>query len=280
METRLLQHPPTGLADWVRNGLVMAPPDDRYVLPAALSPLLVVTLSGAIRVLMEDGGWLAFPALCLSGPTRSFRVAQALPGTRILTVALQPGATRLFFGVSGRDMIDRFLALDDILSGARRGLVHELEACLAAPVSEDSQVQAVWDCLLRLWLAPLAAPDVRVPLELLGQSPAELASAWGVGLRQFERCFLDSYGQPLRAYRRQLRFSRLLGGFDGAPCSWADLAAESGYADQAHLIRDVRRFTGHSPASLLRSVRSGDPAFWAYRVAPTVRSLHFGPDGF
>lgn len=280
MEMRLLHQPPTGLADWVRNGLVVTPPDDRYVLPAALSPLLVVTLSGAIRVLMEGGGWLAFPALCLSGPTRSFRVAQALPGTRVLTISLQPGAARRFFGVSGRDTIDRFFALDDILSGSWRGRVRQLEESLAAPVTGSSQVEAVWDFLLGLRFAPLAAPDIRVPAVRLGQSPAELASAWGVGLRQFERCFLDSYGQPLRAYRRQLRFSRLLGDFNGDPCRWAALAADSGYADQAHLVRDVRRFTGHSPAALLRYVRSGDPAFWAYRVAPSVRSLHFGPDGF
>jgi AraC-like DNA-binding protein len=32
--------------------------------------------------------------------------------------------------------------------------------------------------------------------------------------------------------------------------SWARIAAESGYADQPHLIREFRRFTGTTPGAL------------------------------
>lgn len=62
--------------------------------------------------------------------------------------------------------------------------------------------------------------------------------------------------------------------------AWATLAAAMGYADQAHLCRDVRRFTGHTPRALQAGIVGGDPAFWPYRVEAALLARHFGPTGF
>ncbi|WP_407664270.1 hypothetical protein [Micromonospora parastrephiae] len=40
----------------------------------------------------------------------------------------------------------------------------------------------------------------------------------------------------------------------GAPLNWADLAADLGYSDQAHLVRDLTAVAGVSPAAYARSV--------------------------
>jgi AraC-like DNA-binding protein len=46
---------------------------------------------------------------------------------------------------------------------------------------------------------------------------------------------------------------------------WAELAASSGFADQAHMIKRLRRHTGFTPQQLGRHA-ANDEAFWAYRL--------------
>ena len=46
---------------------------------------------------------------------------------------------------------------------------------------------------------------------------------------------------------------------------WAELAAASGFADQAHMIRRMRQYTGFTPEQLRQSA-GNDEAFWGYRL--------------
>jgi AraC-like DNA-binding protein len=46
---------------------------------------------------------------------------------------------------------------------------------------------------------------------------------------------------------------------------WAGLAAESGFADQAHMIRRLKQHTGFTPKELVDRVRY-DEAFWIFRL--------------
>jgi AraC-like DNA-binding protein len=58
---------------------------------------------------------------------------------------------------------------------------------------------------------------------------------------------------------RLARFQRALR-FRAAGLEWAAVAADAGFADQSHLIRDFRRFAGCSPTGL------GSSAFTAALV--------------
>jgi AraC-like DNA-binding protein len=62
---------------------------------------------------------------------------------------------------------------------------------------------------------------------------------------------MNETGMSPRHFARIQRFHALLRASDLAPRpSWAALAADYGYADQSHLIRDVRHLAGVSPARL------------------------------
>ena len=78
---------------------------------------------------------------------------------------------------------------------------------------------------------------------------AELARQAGIGVRQFQREFSARFGASPKLFSRIVRFQNLT---NLRPQSWAAMAAEGGYFDQAHLIRDFRAFAGLTPEEYLR----------------------------
>lgn len=103
--------------------------------------------------------------------------------------------------------------------------------------------------------ARCSVPDLALETALSGlrasggnASITRLATAAGMSRRQFERRFRERVGLPPRLYGRIVRFQmafQALGHESGAA-----IAARCGYADQAHLVREIRRFAGQTPGTL------------------------------
>jgi AraC-like DNA-binding protein len=70
-----------------------------------------------------------------------------------------------------------------------------------------------------------------------------IADDIGLSSRQLQRRCLDAFGYGPKTLARVLRMVRALE-LARAGVPFADTAARSGYADQAHLSRDVKEFTG------------------------------------
>ncbi|WP_371324530.1 helix-turn-helix domain-containing protein [Dechloromonas sp. ZY10] len=308
----LIVPPPPGLADCVQHALLKTLPGGPYLLPAGLQPLFLLILRGRITLHHAGRDTVLAPFL-LCGGTRGIRRASAEPGTRILTLSLQPGRLRQLLPLPPLAVMEEAVPLSDLLAGEARGealRLAELAAGAAASstcevaagevavgqarAGEAALLAALFACLQGWRMRQAAAPDLVLPLPAWDAPASELAAGLGLGLRQFERRFLQSYGQPLKSYRRQARCSLLLARFmarsaaaDAANATdspaWsglADLAALGGYYDQAHLHRDLLSFTGYSPSALLAGVASDDPAFWPYRLAREQLQRLFGPGGY
>ena len=85
----------------------------------------------------------------------------------------------------------------------------------------------------------------------------ELASRLRVSERHLRRLMVDETGIAPRHFARIQRFHALLRASDQARRpSWAALAAHYGYADQSHLIREVRHLAGVSPTRLHQERRA------------------------
>jgi len=97
------------------------------------------------------------------------------------------------------------------------------------------------------------------------------AATSGVGrsLRQIERRMKAWTGQSRRDLatlaRLEVAFASVMRKMADDKEDWARLAAESGFSDQSHFVREVRRSTGFPPARLRERIRS-EPPFWYYRL--------------
>jgi AraC-like DNA-binding protein len=148
------------------------------------------------------------------------------------------------------DQIDRFDGLSDRLYGApdwatRLALLDGfVRRRLAAARPPSSSIAWAWRQLAG------SAGRVRV---------AALATEIGWSRKHLAERFAIEVGAGPKTAGRILRFARarrtiVAGARTPGQVDWAGLAAEWGYADQAHLIREFRAMAGVTPANYLRDV--------------------------
>ncbi|MFJ8581768.1 helix-turn-helix transcriptional regulator [Micromonospora sp. NPDC093277] len=111
-----------------------------------------------------------------------------------------------------------------------------------------------------LWLRVAPRPITRSSRRraLIGEGdPAAhglfpLAAMLGVSPYRLSRAFTRELGVSLTRYRNRVRLGRALDRLEGGESSLGVLAADLGFADQAHLCRTVREHLGHTPTALRR----------------------------
>jgi AraC-like DNA-binding protein len=87
-----------------------------------------------------------------------------------------------------------------------------------------------------------------------GWRASQAAASAGMDRRRFVPLFRQTVGMSPKRYERLIRFQSAVRYLRTAPQrSIADIAAALGYADQAHLTREVRAFGGVTPVEIQRS---------------------------
>ncbi|QNN47900.1 helix-turn-helix transcriptional regulator [Thermomonas brevis] len=232
------------------DGIQTIWPDGRCELLAELGvPLRFHGADGAVRADQP----LCFAAQQL-GPIR----LQATGPVLCLGLRLAPACSGLVAGKrlpALRDHAPDLHTLDAAFAGAFRAA--------AQTVVDSGSPEPLW-ALLRERCAGFAPdPLAERAVELLDGADgdlriAELAERLGVGLRTLQARFLDGVGMTPKEYARVRRLQALLRTLDAERAGIADAAARHGYSDQAHATHDLQRWTGITPARLVRALR-GDP---------------------
>ena len=182
------------------------------------------------------------------GPWTDPFVAQFPAGTTIVGARMHPGRAP---GILG--MLNQSVPLCDVWSASAR-----LRIVFDEPTVVSWSALAV--ALVRA-TACATPPDSAVVASIrwLARHPhatVEQLSRWiGISHRQLQRRFSAAVGYGPKMFQSVLRFQRLLNCASRplGPVSLADLAAVAGYADQAHMTREVQRFAGCTPRAVIPS---------------------------
>jgi AraC-like DNA-binding protein len=168
-----------------------------------------------------------------------------------VSVGLTPAGVSALLGVPMRDLAEGTVRLTDVVGRRSAELAERLATAPDWPTRF-----AVLDARLTAWCAPDRQPDALLTEAWwrLQRTPDRLrigglATELGVSRRYLELRFQRQVGLSPATITRVARFQRatyLL----AQGCGLARTAVDSGYADQPHFNREVRRMAGVTPSEL------------------------------
>lgn len=190
-------------------------------------------------------------AAALVGPYDHPVALNAAEQASMVLVAFRLGGARPFFGVDGDGLAHPLIELGD-LWGRDGTTVAERLAAAPTPAAVLDGVEAALLAQLAHAVHPPALDPVvtRAAAGLdRGLPVAAVGDRLGVSPRLLRRRFAAHVGLPPKRWARLRRTQRLLAALSEAdgPVDWAGAAATFGFSDQAHLIQEVRAFTGRTP---------------------------------
>lgn len=229
--------------------------------PSGGARLERVVPTGKLHLVVRDGaplrlaaGGASLGAVVVGGPRETSYDKDVSAPSSSVGVVLVPGVSRALFGVPADALAERHVSLEDLIGSSEAARLRERVLSPREPASRLAALEAWLEA--RVAASHEALVDVRVArgLARLAQSPtatvASMAAASGLGVRAFGRRFMASIGLSPRAFGRVVRLGRALAGLSRTgPGGDAALALEAGYADQAHLCRDLRAFLGMTPSA-------------------------------
>ncbi len=229
--------------------------------PAALRGSVLCLWSAVVR---DDTETLVLPDACsdliweqrrgayVAGPDTGPVPARTRASTVMFGVRFRPGAGGPVLGLPLSELRDQRIDLADLRPAIGKWLPGTLEPETAATRILDVAGRLVAD----------GPPDTAVArvARLLRDPRAraeQIAAEAGLSMRQLRRRCHDTVGYGPKTLQRVLRFRRFVSRIDGGDMDLAAIAADVGYADQAHLTRECARLAGLTPAALAKARAAG-----------------------
>ncbi|RVC75045.1 AraC family transcriptional regulator [Mesorhizobium sp. M4A.F.Ca.ET.022.05.2.1] len=231
----------------------MLPVRSRNIEYASLTVPLVISFAEPFAIgLGRDPGdndrFASFTAGLYAGPV----VIESFGGACCVQINFPPLGARRFFGLPMSELTDRMVGLDNVLGLEGIALRERLgnardwstrfaiaEGFVAARLAEAKWMSAEVAWAYRRVIGSGGRTRISVLADELGWSRKHLATK-----------FSDAIGIGPKTLSRIVRFNRALSLSKQQEDDWAGIAADCGYADQAHLVREFRQLAGETPTAL------------------------------
>ncbi|MDQ0045538.1 helix-turn-helix transcriptional regulator [Variovorax boronicumulans] len=221
---------------------------------------------GAVRLVFNlgdapsagDGAGLPVEAIGASAAPVVVRMRDTVEG---ISVTLRPGAAAALLGLPAGEIAGQAVHLDELWQGGAAELLARM-----AEAPDDAARAALLQSALERRLRgggsavhAAAMHAARLIAESGGRRPLrDVAAAVGVGERRLQQLFHAHVGLSPRAWARLARLHDCMRALrlQSAP-AWADVAVESGFYDQSHLVNEFRALCGVTPTEFMGHAISG-----------------------
>ena len=193
------------------------------------------------------------------GPWSEPFIARLAPGTMIVGARFHPGRAPGLLGLPASELLNQSVPIREVWGSAAEAQFARIGQGGGLSARRSAMVAALFE--RRAHPAPLD-PVAIAAVQWLAKHPngqvEQLSLQLGISSRQLHRRFSAAVGYGPKMFQSVARFQGLV--HRASPgnhrTSLVQLSGDAGYADQAHMTREVRRFSGVSPARLLRSAES------------------------
>jgi AraC-like DNA-binding protein len=169
----------------------------------------------------------------------------------MLGVYFRPGRAAPFLRVPIADLTDAVADVGSVWSGSA-SLASEL--CELDEMSRIARVESALLARLALTQRSGSVGVDRLAARMVrrrgGETVESLACGAGISRQHLSRLFRERVGVGPKLYNRLARFQAGLVYAGAGTVDWAEAAIGLGYADQSHMIAEVREFSGLTPHAL------------------------------
>lgn len=188
--------------------------------------------------------------ICFAGyskQTESFPLYQEID---YMGVRLKPGAFYALCHIDADQMVDQIIPFSKI----------DTSFCLDAVFSCKDSLMRIDQIQAYLMQKMTAMPELKLDfihlVDELYQSPKDqnviiMAEKLGYTKRQLLRIFHKHYGISPKVLLNILRLHLCLSILQRKTMNLAEIAAQCGFYDQSHFIKEIKRYTGFSPLKLM-----------------------------
>ncbi|HUH63116.1 MAG TPA: DUF6597 domain-containing transcriptional factor [Terracidiphilus sp.] len=225
---------------WV-NDLTQSPAGTMQVVP-----------DGCVDIVWNGRG------LCVAGPdTRP--IHEPMPHSFAFAgIRFHPGAACSWLGLPLSEIVNARVPLCEFWNSEAARIADEASLAGSAFQIAGALQSAL---LLRLSGAGTADRQIRFLRRAAGDNcaPARIGVAGiaayvGISERTLRRRCMEAFGYGFKTLDRVFRFQRFFRLASGSANTLAALAAGAGYADQAHLTREVQRMSGLTPGEFVSQI--------------------------
>lgn len=180
------------------------------------------------------------------GTTTRAQTIPLVPGAQYFGVRFKPGMARYFLDIPASELTDQFTELPRFLGIDHEHFLKRQPLTRRQTYLEQSLSHAIRSNNLRIEPFDQALRAVQHTQGVLRVD--DLAADCGLSTRQLERRVVATVGLPPKLLFRILRMQAAVAMIRRSPAHpLAELALSAGYHDQAHMNRDLRLLTDHTP---------------------------------